>query len=545
MSVQASPTLRNALEMEFTAAGVAEFQKLYDGTYTNNGIILFVETQTDDEIVYGGINHVTPEYRPIFIVTYYRNVLFSLDKEIIIGSGQTVTIKGTYADPDGGLPINAQDMITPEMNKDYTMYTATGGAGSNISSDLDLTSVVYGTEGFTHEVTNNNASVGYLNRYDCRGNGILNYNPIEHAATDSASISEFETLSESINQKYKNDLYSGSVFVESVVDEFKQPRTILNSISFCANRSEACMLAFLYTDIGDLRYISITELGITGNYYVQGINLEIKAGNIVNVKWIVKAIPSLISGLTSLAVEFRGGATKDGIEFPYLPRVSGDSVTKTVLSAWIYLDTKPDANDYFIIGPFVNSVNGRVLYVDGDATYRIIAYASARYTGPGKWTAPHDAFALSTWTHVMVYHDISVLTNDPEIYINGSLQSITEVLTPSGTLVSEVGNGVMLGTIRSGTIYGNSFDGKIFDPRVYNMDNTTLTAAQLATALYNGGTPDDTVATEGLVLQGFTIRDEKTADYIDQSLTSILTLRDNVFGAIGTPHASPIGRTAP
>lgn len=67
MTQPASPTLNTALDMTLTAS---ELQKLFDGTYTNNGIILFVDTQTDDMIGYASTNHATSAYRPTITITY-------------------------------------------------------------------------------------------------------------------------------------------------------------------------------------------------------------------------------------------------------------------------------------------------------------------------------------------------------------------------------------------------------------------------------------------------------------------------------------------
>ena len=68
-SIPASPTLNTQMTaVTFTAA---ELQKLYDGTYTNNGIILFVDTQNNDQIVYTSKENATSAYRPIITIGYY------------------------------------------------------------------------------------------------------------------------------------------------------------------------------------------------------------------------------------------------------------------------------------------------------------------------------------------------------------------------------------------------------------------------------------------------------------------------------------------
>lgn len=47
-----------------------ETQKLYDGTYTNDGLVLFMDTQTDDGMGYASKEHGTAGYRPVLEVVH-------------------------------------------------------------------------------------------------------------------------------------------------------------------------------------------------------------------------------------------------------------------------------------------------------------------------------------------------------------------------------------------------------------------------------------------------------------------------------------------
>ncbi len=67
MAVGASPTLNSPMTMTLLAN---ELQKFKDGTYTNNGVLLFVNTESSDFIRYASTNHATPEYRPRFVYQY-------------------------------------------------------------------------------------------------------------------------------------------------------------------------------------------------------------------------------------------------------------------------------------------------------------------------------------------------------------------------------------------------------------------------------------------------------------------------------------------
>ena len=74
--------------------------------------------------------------------------------------------------------------------------------------------------------------------------------------------------------------------------------------------------------------------------------------------------------------------------------------------------------------------------------------------------------------------------------------------------------------------------------RVYNR---ILSAAEVTT-LYNGGTPDMDLVTDGLQFQAFVVPTFRLTDFVDATLTSDMKVRDRIYGVVGTPHGSPIGR---
>lgn len=453
-------------------------------------------------------------------------VLFTLSYPIVIGSGQTYILKGTWADPAGGLPINAQNVVTPVATTDYLANTASDGSGSNLTSDLTISTWTPGTEGFTAVLSNGGASTMYVTRFSPRGTGIYLYNPIEHAATDSASITEYEAETETIHQKYKNDLFSVSAWVESQVDEHHEPRIVLNSISFCANKSDDCMMSFLYTDVGDMRYIEIDELGIANNYYIQGVSFTFDGG-LIMVKWNVKIALSLQAGLSPIAVEF-AGSSGNAVSFGVLPMVL--NLDQRSYSVWAY---ENPLGSGFLMGAF-GGADGFCLY---GGSY--VEVESMLFSGYGVWHGPVSSLTSSTWHHIVVTFDISGgVTSDPIIYMDGVSVAVTEQITPSGTRLPEVSKFI----VGNGVALLNAWQGKIFDPRVYNR---ILTPAEI-TEIYNSGTPDETVGTkDGLVFQAFAVRDENLADYVDEVLDSTMTVRDNALGFVGQIHGNPVGRAAP
>lgn len=526
--------------------------------YEDGDTMIYNETQSytfglssgitieDFEAPYGDqvINRMTVTANPRRLDTSPQ-VLFNLDQELIIDSGDTYILQGTYADPNGGLPVAGQNMITPVATTDYTMFAATGGGGSNITGSLTIT-ITYGTEGFTARLTNLDGSKGFVNFFQTRGTGIYRPNPIQHTASNSDSVDEFDYNSENINQAYQNTLYSGRVWSESQVDEHHEPRIILNSISFTANKSPAHMMAFLHTDIGDLRYIEITELGLTGNYYIQGIRVEMNNG-LIRVTWIVATMLSLLTGcgLSPLAVEFAGSTSEDAVNFGYVPKIM--NLENRSVSVWAYHDTSAGQQRIF-------SIRGGL---DGGGfnlgSYSIVANTlrldSRMFSGGSPIYYAEGALTVGAWMHIVITWDRrSGTASEPIAYVNGTLE-VWDTITGSnsGSYVNEAGIPLIVGNqldTTGGVSTQNGWDGKIFDLRFYNV---ILTQAQITT-LYNSGAPDETLLTDpstGLIFQAFTVRTGKLADYVDITLANDMLLRDAVFGAVGAPNSGPIGRTAP
>ena len=265
-------------------------------------------------------------------------ILFKLDAPIPIASGQTITIRGTYANPDGGLPINANpgDMISPVATTDYRAFANSDSTGTEFTANLTVTPS-YGTEGFAHTVYNGSFTSGYVTLFNCRGYGIYTYNPIEHQANDSASQDEYGIISESITQKYKNDLAYGTLYVDMVIDDEKDPRTVVKRIFLNGNKDEDVLCAFIQLEVGDLIRVTEDKSNIDSYYFIQYVSYQTRSGGILMFNWILKPFLCLALGMSALGVEFRGTGTNDGVNFGVVPQIS--NLSQKSYSAWIYADS--------------------------------------------------------------------------------------------------------------------------------------------------------------------------------------------------------------
>ncbi len=521
----------------------------YIRTPANDRIIL---NQVSDAVIdntimevvseYGAdvINHFTAWAHPRRVDASFV-ALFILDEPIALGSGPEIEIKGTYADPAGGAQISGQGIIDPVITTDYLVNSAEDGSGTNISTDLTFTFKQFGTDGFTVRVKNMNTSFnGWLTKFLVRGYGVYTYNPISTVARNQTSIDRRGTKTATITQKYKTVLHRARVFVEAEVNRNKNPRMVLNAIGISANTSAVLMTAFLNLHPGDLANIIIDKLNIDGHYYIQGVdNVEITTGGIINFDWVLRESISLQSGLLPVAVEFGAG---NYVNYGYMPQLR--KIEQKTISVRIYCTLL--ASHAVILAQY-STTAGSELLSEADVTGKPV-FAQSFTGGSGQWRTTNDEMSarLNQWVAITVTFDASSASNDPIIYINGSSVAVTEIATPSGAMSDDTGNELTLGNENyPGVGYAYNFVGKMKDVRIYDR---VLTAAEVTT-LYNSGTVNNALVTDGLVFQGPNVRTSEYADYVDEVLTIDQKLIDNIYSAVGTPNydsiagtAAPIGR---
>jgi hypothetical protein len=423
----------------------------------------------------------------------------------------------------------------------YSLWTERNSLGTDITSGL-VASANYGTEGATYTVENQSTTSGYLT-IKTFGYGIYSDSAIENTVEDTDSINSYGYQNVGLQQPYQQDLSAVELEGAKVIELEKQPRTVLNSIKMVAYSSSFNMMCFLNVNIGDLVRIKNTKHGIDAMCYVQGIEYQINGG-LIFYKWILKQAWTFELGLSQMAVEFRGGVTTDAVNFGYIPLMSDDQITRRGISAWIYMHTNPTASGvYCICSPLSDSGGQQVViqYDTGAANNYLATYTNRFSTTAGGWRSGFGAITLNTWVHVFVSLELTSTSSNPTMYIGGVAQTVTETITPTGTTRSEVGARMIVGNEKTSTHdFDRSFDGKIKDLRVYNMDNIAVTDGDLAYGLALEGAGGAGYY-DGMVFQAFTIRTSDLTAYTDLTMTTEKIL-DGYNGVVGTANGSPIVR---
>lgn len=468
-------------------------------------------------------------------------VLYKLGTPLFIPAGKTATFSAHYTDPSGLSQVSGTNMQTPVATTDYLANTLSDGSGTNKTSDVVVTATYYG-DVIEYSIENNASDGVFMTLLQARGYGIYYGNSIESTVDDGISQAAHGYAPFQFDMKYQKDTYAADVYGLSVVEEYKTPKSRITKMRYLANLNRNHMLTFLTLSIGSLILGTEDRSGISNHYYITDRAFTIKQGGIINVEYGVKQNDSYLSGgINPVTVEFSGGSSLDMLSFGALNNVN--NLTQQSYSVWVYVDTFPSGAG----GP-ADAIFNTYSYPGGMVVElldsRLVFLCS--FSGvSGWWQTDTNPFLTSQWVHIVITFDGSSASNNPVFYINGSSVTVNELQAPSGSLVNkastslEIGNSINITT----GIYTRAFDGKMFDARIYNR---VITSAE-ATELYNAGTPDHTLVTDGLVFQGPAVYADQgdDASLAGTVLSSTDRLVENIIRAVGIPSGSPTLRANP
>lgn len=463
-------------------------------------------------------------------------VLYKLGTPLYIPIRQTANFSAHYTDPSGLSQVSGTNMQTPVATTDYLANAAQDGSGTNYTADVVVTATYYGDTVY-YSIANNATAGVWITFLQARGYGIYYGNSIESTVDDATSQEDYGYFPFQFDMKYQKDAYLADMYGRAAIEEYKFPKSRITKMNYLANLNKNHLISFLVLSIGSLILGTEDRSNISNHYYITDRAFTIKQGGIIHVEYGVKQNDSYLSGgLEPVTVEFAGGSATDVIEFTTIPSINKVS-TEMSFSFWIYPDIVHDADSGQLLAIRSTGAIGISLYD------RRIYFTNSYWTGgTGTWKTNQDVYTALGWRHVVITFDASSASNDPKIYVNGASITVNDDVVPTGT-INSIQNPVMwIGNIKRGVsgLFEDAFDGKIFDPRIYNR---VLTAAEVTT-LYNAGVPDHTLVTDGLVFQGF-------ATYADRPLSAgtVLTSTDrlieNIIRAVGIPNGSPTIRANP
>jgi hypothetical protein len=233
-------------------------------------------------------------YNRIKAVAYPRKtdtsatVLATLQKPIQVGGSETVdNLFIRYRDPQGGVQnVSGRDMVTPAGTVDYLLNAAEDGTGTDYTANLTVTAD-YGTEGVEYTLENAGPA-GYVTLLQARGKGIYIYDPVELLDQDTASEAIHGTRSLDLDMKYQDSPLTAASFAAVLKGQYKDPRTIVDKVTFYANRDEKHMVAFLVCEPGSKIHLTEPIAGIDHDYFINGVEYDILPNSVIRYSWYVK-----------------------------------------------------------------------------------------------------------------------------------------------------------------------------------------------------------------------------------------------------------------
>ena len=162
--------------------------------------------------------------------------------------------------------------------------------------------------------------------------------------------------------------------------------------------------------------------------------------------------------------------------------IVGLDVDEFTVACRVYVDSASLEGVFYMTASSISAGNSRFQIAanpPGTSGWRLIA--GYRFDSIiGKWEYQTD-LNLGQWYDILVHYDRSSTANDPDIYIDGSLVTVVEVGTPSGSATTGV-DSIIFGKHVG---LGAAFDGRLAESTFWTGDKTAL-----ALQLNQGASPE-------------------------------------------------------
>lgn len=236
-------------------------------------------------------NRVQATVHPRRVDTAATTVLFSLGSAQEIVRGTEFTITAAYRDPNqpdkrcGGV-----GMVTPEAGTDYAFNSDAGGAGADLTSQIDVTAT-FGGNAAVLTVRNNGPADGHLTLLQLRGRGLYDFEPIISDCNDADSVEEYGENVFAFDMPYQSSPAAALDTAQFLLALNKDPSTRVSSVTFVANWSDEVLLQAFNCAISDRISITAAALGLDAQpFFINGVQWDISRSGIIRVTWTLAPV---------------------------------------------------------------------------------------------------------------------------------------------------------------------------------------------------------------------------------------------------------------
>jgi hypothetical protein len=209
--------------------------------------------------------------------------LFASAGAIAVSGGATVTVWGTYADPNNrDRLIGASAFTNPLVSgTDFVGNSQADGLGTSRTSSLAVTVTPFATTA-KFDITNSYTDTVYVTTLQLRGTGIFDNAP---QVFESVTEEDYGDRTLEIDLKYQDDANIGQDMADYLVAQLSDPSQV-NAVAIKANKSTTLMTQALARDLGDVISVSETVTALSGvEASIAGIDGEVTGGVWLRMTW--------------------------------------------------------------------------------------------------------------------------------------------------------------------------------------------------------------------------------------------------------------------
>ena len=211
-----------------------------------------------------------------------NEVLWTQQKELVIGPAQTMVVEARFTDPSGAgqrVAVKPGSEVTPVADTDYKM-SSVSGSGNDKNAKLTLV-VTWGGNLASISLTNTDAGTCYINTLQLRGKIIRLYDPSLVRSIDAASQAQYGDRVLSVAFPYQDNLHAITAFSTGLLGRLKDPHSTVDSLEFAANATDADLTAALACDVGVRITASESVTGfVTQDFAVGTYELTVDRGEL-------------------------------------------------------------------------------------------------------------------------------------------------------------------------------------------------------------------------------------------------------------------------
>lgn len=263
--------------------------------HLSSTVLATLNDSMDDFALERNVDNIFNDVRvttyPLRVDTSGTTVMATAQSEFSIPQGGSLSATMRYRDPLGGFQrISGYDMVAPVAGTDYRFTAIPSSGGSELNPQITITPT-FGANSALLQISNGgsvNAYSGGSELFQIRGRGVYLYDPFEAIHVDESSGTTYGKRTLTFDMPYQNDINVGDAFSVELLSRYKLPTSMINGVRFAANRSTTFQDYGAQREIGDRVAIAETVTGINAQFFIQGIEYQIPAPNLLFVRWLLE-----------------------------------------------------------------------------------------------------------------------------------------------------------------------------------------------------------------------------------------------------------------